>query len=82
MNEHEMLWWVENIWTRQAQCRNNPRSLLILDLFAGHKTDSVKWRFWKKNTDLALIPKGLTSRLQPLDVFINKSFKSKVKSNK
>ncbi|CAG8528803.1 15768_t:CDS:2, partial [Dentiscutata erythropus] len=73
MNENKMLWWIENIWTRRAQCGNNLCSLLILDLFAGYKTDPVKRHFWEKNTDLALIPKGLTSRLQPLNVSMNKS---------
>ena len=57
---------------------NNPRSLLVLDSFSAHKTDAVKQRFREKKTDLAVIPGGLTSRLQPLDVLLNKSFKSKV----
>jgi DDE superfamily endonuclease len=78
MNENEMLWWVENIWIKRTGRGNNPRSLLVLDSFSAHKTDAVKQRFREKKTDLAVIPGGLTSRLQPLDVSLNKSFKSKV----
>ncbi|CAG8654302.1 6096_t:CDS:2, partial [Diversispora eburnea] len=46
-------------------------------LFREHLTDSVKQRFDEKNINLAVIPGGLTSKLKPLDVSINKSFKSK-----
>ena len=78
MNEKEMIWWIENVWSQRARRGNNPRSLLILDSFTAHKTDAVKQRFREKKTNLAMIPGGLTSRLQPLDVSLNKSFKAKV----
>src|SRR5256886_12471050 len=78
MNENEMLWWVENVWTKRANRGNNPRSLLVLDSFTAHKTEAVKLRFYEKRTDLAVIPGGLTSRLQLLDVSLNKPFKAKV----
>ena len=78
MNENEMIWWVENIWKQRARRGTNPKSLLILDSFTAYKTDAVKNRLYEKNTDLAVIPGGLTSRLQPLDVSLNRSFKSKV----
>lgn len=78
MDEKEMLWWMENVWHRRANLGSNPRSLLVLDSFSAHKTDPVKRRFREKNTDIAIIPGGLTSRLQPLDVSLNKSFKTKV----
>jgi hypothetical protein len=78
MNEDEMSWWVENVWTQRASRASNPKSLLVLDAFTAHRTDTVKRRFYRKNTDIAIIPGGLTSRLQPLDVSLNKSFKAKV----
>jgi hypothetical protein len=77
VNKTEMLWWIENIWTKRRSL-SNPRSLLVLDSFRAHLVDSVKCRFAEKNTNLAVIPGGLTSKLQPLDVAINKSFKAKV----
>ena len=38
----------------------------------------VKETFRKNEIDIAVIPGGLTSKLQPLDVMINHSFKAKV----
>jgi transposase-like protein len=78
MNEQEMTYWIEKIWTKRAARLSNPRSLLVLDSFSAHIVDSVKNRFMEKNTNIAIIPGGLTSRLQPLDVSVNKSFKTKV----
>jgi hypothetical protein len=77
VNESEMLWWIEKVWTSRNPF-GNPRSLLVLDGFRGHTVDSVKHRLIEKNTNIAIIPGGCTSKLQPLDVSINKSFKSKV----
>jgi hypothetical protein len=53
---------------------------LVLDSFTAHKTNAVKNRFHEKKTNLAVIPGGLTSRLQPLDVSLNKPFKAKVRN--
>ena len=74
MNENGMLYWVENVWTKRERI-SNPQSLLVLDSFI---VDSVKRRLGEKNTNIAVIPEGLTSCLQPLDVSVNKSFKTKV----
>jgi len=63
MNEDEMSWWVENVWTQRASRASNPRSLLVLDAFTAHRTDTVKHRFYRKNTNLTIISGGLTSRL-------------------
>ncbi|GBC43992.2 pogo transposable element with KRAB domain [Rhizophagus irregularis DAOM 181602=DAOM 197198] len=71
-----MLWWVENVWTSRNRF-GNPRSMLVLDSFRRYIVNSVKNRLVKKNTNIAMIPGSCTSKLQPLDVAINKSFKSK-----
>ena len=79
VNENEMIWWTENIWPkRNVDVSSNPRSLLVFNSFRGHLVDSVKQKFNERATDLAVIPDGLTSKLQPLDVTMNKSFKSNV----
>ncbi|CAG8433156.1 9557_t:CDS:2 [Diversispora eburnea] len=81
MNSDEMIWWIENVWNLHATRSINPCSLLVLDTFRGHLTDVVKRRFDEKNTNLAVVPGGLTSKLQPLDVCINKSFKNKYRES-
>ena len=48
----------------------------MLDSFEAHKTEQVKHSFKSENTDLAVIPEGLTSVLQPSDVCFNKPFKT------
>src|SRR3989337_1811564 len=80
MNEEEMIWWIENIWTKRSRRGSNPKSFLVIDSFSGHKTDTVKKRFREKKTDLAVIPGGLTSKLQPLNVSLNKPFKTKIRN--
>ncbi|CAG8593384.1 4467_t:CDS:2, partial [Diversispora eburnea] len=55
----------------------NWKEYMNLDEMICYLTDSVKNRFDEKNTNLAVIPGCLTSKLQPLDVNINKLFKNK-----
>jgi len=80
---NEMIWWVENVWSKRTNDNSllNPRSLLVLDSFRGHLVDSVKQKFNEAATNMAVIPGGLTSKLQPLDVAMNKSFRSFVSVN-
>ncbi|GBB89004.1 hypothetical protein RclHR1_15640002 [Rhizophagus clarus] len=80
MNENKMLYWIENIWTKRERISNS-QSLLVLNSFSVHIVDSVKRHFDEKNTNIAVIPGGLTSCLQPLDVSVNKSFKTKMRRN-
>ena len=71
-------WWIENIWTMRSPF-SKPQSLLVMDLFSAHITDSAKQHLIEQKTNMAIIPGGLTARLQPLDVAINRSFKAKVR---
>lgn len=53
--------------------------LMVYDSFRGHLEESVKEKFKEYNYDLAVIPGGLTSICQPLDVAINKPFKDNLR---
>ena len=53
--------------------------MLVLDSFCGHTMEEVKTLLKKGKTDLVVIPSGLTSMLQPLDVCINRPFKFALK---
>jgi len=56
------------------------KNVLILDSFRGHLTQEIGEACQSKNILRAVIPGGLTSKLQPLDLTVNKSFKSKLKT--
>ena len=55
------------------------KSLLVYNSFEAHVTDTVKVSFKRKNTDLAVIPGGLTFLLQLLNLSLNKLFKDGVR---
>ena len=80
MNEVEMMWWIENVWRKRSNDLSDPRSLLILHSFRGHIVDPVKQRLKDMKTMMAVIPGGRTSRLQRLDVAVNRSFKANLRS--
>ena len=71
--------WIEKVWIRRPGGLARRKSLLVMDSFEGHKTDLVKKRCNEENTDIAIIPGGLTSVLQPLDVCLNKPFKDRLR---
>jgi hypothetical protein len=51
----------------------------VLDAFKGHLTPEVKSAIHAMNTDLVVIPEGMTSQLQVLDVVVNKPSKGRLK---
>ena len=52
---------------------------IVWDQFRAHKTEKVKEKLKALKTTQAMIPGGLTSVLQPLDVVINKPFKDRLR---
>lgn len=70
--------WMNEIWKKKKSWFfNKPKPdecLLVYDACRAHLTDDVKMAALKY-TQLAVIPGGLTKKLQPLDLTVRKSFK-------
>jgi hypothetical protein len=82
MMEERMLEWLKIVWGRMPRAFLNQPSILVLDAFKGHLTDTVKNQFRKMKTELVVIPGGMISVLQPMDVSINKPFKDRLRHGK
>ena len=66
--------WLEKVWSKRPGVLKK-LSLLVCDHFKTHVTESTKRLATKLKMHLTVIPGGLTSQLQPLDVSVNKLFK-------
>lgn len=71
--------WLKVVWNRRPGALLRQRAMLVLDAFRGHLTEQVKTNVRDNNTDLVIIPGGMTSQLQVLDVVVNKPFKDKLR---
>ena len=71
-----MLEWFKTIILPYTKGR---RSLLIIDSFSAHEETTFLELANANSVDVALIPGGCTSKVQPLDVSINNPFKAVVK---
>uniref|UniRef100_A0A8C4RZL7 HTH CENPB-type domain-containing protein n=1 Tax=Erpetoichthys calabaricus TaxID=27687 RepID=A0A8C4RZL7_ERPCA len=81
MNEAGTKLWLQDVWARRSGAGQSKRpSLLVWDMFRAHTSEDIKDEARKMATMLAVIPGGLTSMLQPLDVCLNKPFKDRVRS--
>ena len=72
--------WIDIVWaSRPGGKIKKDNSLLVLDAFRCHRSeDQLKHLKKQHKTDVAIIPGGMTSILQPLDVSVNKPFKNKL----
>ncbi|GBC16278.1 pogo transposable element with KRAB domain [Rhizophagus irregularis DAOM 181602=DAOM 197198] len=64
---------------RMTENLSKEPAMMVYDSFRGHLEESVKTKFKQHNFHLAVIPAGLTSVCQPLDVSINKPFKDNLR---
>jgi len=73
MDEDMMLKWIDLVWepATEGKC-----ALLVLDSFSAHVTNDVKKCLKEINTVPLVITGGCTSKIQPLDVCLNKPFKA------
>ncbi len=78
MDENGMKLWISQIWHNRLGGLLKKKACLVYDMFKAHLMESIKTALSKLNTDVAIIPGGLTSQLQPLDVSINKPFKDRL----
>jgi hypothetical protein len=70
--------WLGYVWERLPGTLSKPWSMLATEAFCGHVSGRIRNRLRNKNTDLVVIPNGMTSQLQPLDVSVNKLFRHPV----
>lgn len=70
--------WLNSVWTKVGGLLRK-RNLLVWDSFRAHLSDNVKRVLKNSRTDVAVIPGGMTSLLQPLDVGVNKPFKDNLR---
>jgi hypothetical protein len=66
------------VWNRRPGVLLTKRGMLVPDAFKGHLTPEVKSAIHAMNTDLVVIPGGMTSQPQVLDV-VNKPFNDHLK---
>uniref|UniRef100_A0A8C5ADR7 HTH CENPB-type domain-containing protein n=1 Tax=Gadus morhua TaxID=8049 RepID=A0A8C5ADR7_GADMO len=67
------------VWGARYRGLRKRRNMLVLDAFRRHLTESVKSQVRAMNADLVIIPGGMTSQLQVLDVVVNKPFKDNLR---
>ncbi|KAM7299429.1 pogo transposable element with KRAB domain [Ixodes scapularis] len=75
-----MVDWIDSVWRKRPGADLAVRSMLVLDSFRCHITQRVKDKLAACRTDLVVIPGGMTSQLQPLDVCLNKPIKDRVRA--
>ncbi|KAM3597912.1 uncharacterized protein V6R79_011098 [Siganus canaliculatus] len=68
--------WLKVVWGRR---RGGLRKTRNMDAFHGNLTEPVKKRLRSMNGDIVIIPGGMTSQLQVLDVVVNKPFKDNLR---
>ena len=71
-----MLEWIDLVWEPATK---GQWAMSILDSLAAHITPTVKQRLKEINTVPVVIPGGCMSKVQPLEVSLNKPFKSYIR---
>lgn len=80
MDENGILDWLQNVWDKRKGAVFKKPSMLVWDSFKAHLTEDVKKKCGQLRTSMAVIPGGLTSLMQPLDVSLNKPFKDRLRA--
>jgi DDE superfamily endonuclease len=78
VDESLMLEWIEKVW--KPISLQHDQTLLVIDAHTAHLTAQVNNALKQCNTEVEVIPAGYTSKLQPMDVGINKPFKDRLRN--
>ena len=70
--------WLNQVWCKPGT--GQQRRMLVLDAFRCHRMPCLKAMLAENRTDLVIIPGGMTSQLQVMDVSCNRPFKQHMRS--
>jgi len=70
--------WLRTVWSKVGGLTRE-KSMLVWDSFRAHLSALIRSTLKSLNTEPAVIPGGMTSMVQPLDVAINKLFKDRMR---
>ena len=77
MDRKTMETWVSKVLNPYSRkLSSNKKGLLLLDNFAGHISPEIKKAIQGYNYDVETLPANTTKYLQPLDLSVNRAFKS------
>ena len=76
MDTDLMMEWIDRVWAPFVRCRRGP-TMLLLDAFSAHLVSPVEKKLSEMGTLVEIIPRGYTSKLQVMDVGLNRPFKKK-----
>ena len=79
MNTEVMQTWTDKCFRTRRGGFFKKKSLLIFDVMAAHKKTTLQKHINSAGAHIAVIPGGLTCKLQPLDVAVNHPFKTFVR---
>ena len=78
-DELVMKFWVTSMWKRPFRKDERRKKILVADMHRAQTTEDVKQLLEKDcQTEIALVPPGVTWLIQPLDASINAEFKAYV----
>lgn len=78
MDTNQMLQWVSAVWKPFADSKEGP-TMLIIDEHPAHLVSEFRQAVAACGTFLEFVPRGYTSKLQVMDVGLNKPFKDRIR---